>query len=51
LLRDKADKVMLWLDRFKSAGDEVANVAPLHVGLLWAGVRMLLEVLHFAQNR
>ena len=44
ILRDEADKVVLWLDRFKSAGDVVANVAPLHVGLPWAGVRILLEV-------
>jgi len=35
---------MLWLDRFKSVGDVVANVAPLHVGVPWAGVRILLEV-------
>jgi len=41
---DKADKVLLWLDRFKSVGNVVANVDPVHVGLPWAGIRMLLEV-------
>ena len=46
ILRDEADKVLLWLDRFKSVGDVVANVAPLHAGLPWAGIRMILEVLH-----
>ena len=44
VLRDEAKKVLLWLDRFKSVGDVVANVAPLHVGLPWAGIRMILEV-------
>jgi hypothetical protein len=44
LLREKAEKVVIWLDRFKSVGDIVANVAPLHVGLPWAGIRVILEV-------
>nr|POF13670.1 vegetative incompatibility protein het-e-1 [Quercus suber] len=41
---EKADKVLRWLDRFKSVGDVIANVDPVHVGLPWAGIRMLLEV-------
>nr|POE76720.1 hypothetical protein CFP56_75884 [Quercus suber] len=41
---EKADKVLRWLDRFKSVGDIVANADPVHVGLPWAGIRMLLEV-------
>nr|POF13683.1 hypothetical protein CFP56_02706 [Quercus suber] len=41
---DTANKVLLWLDRFKSVGDVVANVDPIHVGLPWAGIRMLLGV-------
>ena len=32
-LRDEAEKVLLWLERFKSIGDVVANVDPLHAGL------------------
>jgi hypothetical protein len=44
VLRDEADKVLLWLDRFKSIGDVVANVDPLHAGLPWVGIRMILEV-------
>lgn len=44
LLRDVADKVLRWLDRFKPVGDVVANVDPLHAGLPWAGIRMILEV-------
>lgn len=41
---DRVDKVLLWLDRFKSVGDVIANVDPVHVGLPWAGIRILLEV-------
>ena len=44
VLRDEVDKVLVWLDRFKSVGDVVANVDPVHVGLPWAGIRILLEV-------
>lgn len=43
-LKDEADKVVHWLNRFKGVGDIVANVDPVHVGLPWAGIRLLLEV-------
>jgi hypothetical protein len=38
------DKVLQLLDRFKSAGDVAANVDPVHIGLPWAGIRVILEV-------
>ena len=44
-LRDEADKVVMWLDRFKVVGDIAANADPMHAGLPWAGIRLLLEVL------
>jgi hypothetical protein len=43
-LRDETDNVMLWLDRFKQVGDIAANVDPIHAGLPWAGIRLLLQV-------
>jgi hypothetical protein len=43
-LFEQADKVVRLLDRFKAVGDIVANVDPVHVGLPWAGVRVILEV-------
>ena len=43
-VKEEADKVVSLLDRFKSVGDIVANVDPMHVGLPWAGIRLLLEV-------
>jgi len=44
VLKEKADKVVGWLNRFAAVGDVVANVDPVHVGLPWAGIRLLLEV-------
>jgi hypothetical protein len=43
VLREKADNIVKWLDRFKQVGDVVSNVDPVHVGLPWAGIRLLLE--------
>lgn len=43
-LRDEADKIVRWLDRFKQVGDIAANADPIHAGLPWAGIRFLLEV-------
>ena len=43
-LKEEADKVILWLDRFKAVGDVAVNADPVHAGLPWAGIRLLLEV-------
>jgi hypothetical protein len=43
-LRDTADKVIVWLDKFKEAGDIAVNADPMHAGLPWAGIRLLLQV-------
>lgn len=43
-LREEADKVLLWLDRLKQVGDITVNADPIHAGLPWAGIRLLLEV-------
>jgi hypothetical protein len=43
-LQDEADKVIIWLDRFKQVGDVAANADPVTAGLPWAGIRLLLEV-------
>jgi hypothetical protein len=44
MLREEADKVIMWLDRSKAVGDIAGNVDPIHAGLPWAGIRLLLEV-------
>jgi hypothetical protein len=43
-LQDEADKVILWLNRFKLIRDIAVNADPIHAGLPWAGIRLLLEV-------
>ncbi len=43
-LSDVADRVCTWLEKFKQIGDIVVNVDPLHAGVPWAGVRLLLQV-------
>lgn len=50
-VKEEADKVVSWLDRFKAVGDIVANVDPMHVGLPWAGIRLLLEVIPTLPNK
>lgn len=41
---DQMEKTLQLLDKFKSVGDVIANVDPLHVGLPWAGIQAILEV-------
>lgn len=45
-----ADKVCVWLDKLKGIGDIVVNVDPLHAGVPWAAIRLLLQVLDFGVN-
>jgi hypothetical protein len=43
-VQEQADKVVRFLDKFKSVGDTVAGIDPVHAGLPWVGVRSILEV-------
>ena len=43
-LQAVADKTILWLERFKAVGDIAVNADPIHAGLPWAGLRLILEV-------
>ena len=44
ILRDVAEKIIVWIDKFKQVGDIAVNFDPVHASLPWAGVRFLLEV-------
>lgn len=44
ILRDVADKLVGWVEKFKSIGDVVTSFDPTHAALPWAGVRFLLQV-------
>ena len=43
-LRDRADKILDWVEKFKQVGDIVVQCDPVHAGLPWAGIRFLLQV-------
>ena len=43
-LQNVADRVILWLDKFKTVVDVAINADPLHAGLPWAGIKFLLLV-------
>lgn len=44
ILRDVAEKIIVWIDKFKEIGDIAVNFDPVHASLPWAGIRFLLEV-------
>jgi hypothetical protein len=44
VLRTVVDAVCDSLDMFKQIGDVVVNADPLHAGLPWAGIRLLIQV-------
>lgn len=44
ILRDLAEKIIVWIDKFKQIGDVAVNFDPIHASLPWAGIRFLLEV-------
>ena len=44
MLRDVAEKIVHWVNKFKEIGDVAVNFDPVHASLPWAGVRFLLEV-------
>ena len=44
ILRDVAEKIIFWIDKFKQIGDIAVNFDQVHASLPWAGIRFLLEV-------
>ncbi|CAI6301072.1 unnamed protein product [Periconia digitata] len=41
-LGKKAESILVWLDKVRTVGDVAANADPIHIGLPWAGIRLLL---------
>lgn len=44
IVRDVADKIIAWVDKFKAIGDIIAQYDAGHAALPWAAVRFLLQV-------
>ncbi|KAF2120404.1 hypothetical protein BDV96DRAFT_642224 [Lophiotrema nucula] len=42
-VREEAEKMLAWLERFKQVGDIAVNADPVHAGLPWALFRLLLQ--------
>jgi len=43
VVRDLADKILSWVEKFKEVGDIAVQCDPIHAGLPWAGIRLLLQ--------
>ncbi|KAI5839121.1 hypothetical protein DFP73DRAFT_599118 [Morchella snyderi] len=43
-VRDVVDKILVWVDKFKSIGDIAIQYDPAHAALPWAGIRFLLQI-------
>lgn len=50
-LSDHMSKVLQLLDKVKSAGDVAVSADPIHAGLPWAGLRIILEVCQVWLNK
>jgi predicted nicotinamide N-methyase len=46
VIRDLAEKIINWLDKFKEIGSMIVQFDPVHAALPWAGVLFLLQVAH-----
>lgn len=44
ILHDIAEKIVVWINKFKEIVDIAVNFDPVHAALPWAGVRFLLQV-------
>jgi hypothetical protein len=44
IIRDKLEKVVVWVNKFKEVGDVAVQYEPGHASLPWAGVRFILQV-------
>lgn len=43
-MREKAERLMGWVTKFRDIGDIVVQYDPVHAALPWAGVRFILTV-------
>lgn len=43
-VRDVANRVLTWVDKFTAVGDTVVQYGPVHAALPCAGIQLLLQV-------
>ncbi|KAF5011288.1 hypothetical protein FDECE_2588 [Fusarium decemcellulare] len=51
VLRDVMAKIVTWLNTYKEIGDTIAQADPVHAGLPWATIKMLLSVFSADQEQ
>ncbi|KAF5713143.1 ankyrin repeat-containing protein [Fusarium globosum] len=51
LIRDLLSKIVKWLDSFKAIGDIVSQIDPVHAGIPWSAVKLVLSVLTADQEQ
>ncbi|KAF5624688.1 ankyrin repeat-containing protein [Fusarium tjaetaba] len=51
VLRDVLAKMVTWLDSFKAIGDLVSQADPVHAGLPWLAIKIVLSVLTTDQEQ
>lgn len=44
VLRDVLAKIVSWLDSFKAIGDIISQVDPVHAGIPWSAIKLVLSV-------
>lgn len=44
IIRDKIEKIVGWVNKFKEFGDQIVQYDPGHAALPWAAVRFFLQV-------
>jgi hypothetical protein len=48
---DKLNRVAYLLGKLKGLGDVAADIDPIHIGLPWAGIRLIMEVVVAGSNQ
>ena len=43
VVRDLADKILSWVEKFKQIGDVAVQCDPAHAALPWTGIQLLLQ--------
>lgn len=44
ILRDVADKTIVWINKFKSMGTMISQCDPVHLAIPWGPIKYLMEV-------
>lgn len=46
ILRDVAEKTIVWVNKFKAMGNMISQCDPVHLAIPWAPIKYIMEVVH-----